>query len=151
MEESGCQICNDKIWLKFPQMITVSVCNSSLPGWRLAVQLEFCYFVDHPSPIQREKSIFLFFLVLCSLPIILFTSCYVASIFFFIGMETVLLGLPIIGMGLEAFGFINLFGDFFPVAIAFLKRTPVIGMFLMLPGVRNIVDRFEGSTSKLPV
>lgn len=61
-----------------------------------------------------------------------------ASIFFFVGMAIVLLGWPILGMGLEGFGFINLFGDFFPVVIAFLKRMPVIGKFLTLPGVRHV-------------
>lgn len=65
-----------------------------------------------------------------------------ASVFFFVGMAIVLLGLPMIGMAIEAFGFINLFGDFFPVVVSFLKRAPVIGKFLMLPGVRNVSDSY---------
>lgn len=61
-----------------------------------------------------------------------------ASVFFFLGMAIVLFGLPMLGMGLEAFGFVNLFGDFFPVVIAFLRRAPVVGKLLVLPGVRNV-------------
>lgn len=61
-----------------------------------------------------------------------------ASVFFFLGIAIVFLGVPVLGIALEAFGFVNLFGDFFPVVIAFLKRTPVIGKLLMLPGVRTV-------------
>lgn len=61
-----------------------------------------------------------------------------ASAFFFIGMAVVLIGFPIIGMCVEAFGFVNLFGDFFPVVIAFLRRAPVFGKILALPVVRNV-------------
>lgn len=71
-----------------------------------------------------------------------------ASVCFFLGMAVVLLGLPVIGMGLEAFGFVNLFGDFFPVAIAFLRRAPVVGRLLTLPGIRNV--SFPPSCSSIP-
>lgn len=67
------------------------------------------------------------------------------SCMFFSGACVVLLGFPIPGMALEAFGFINLFGDFFPVVIAFLRRTPVIGNMLNLPGVK-VVRRSTCST-----
>lgn len=61
-----------------------------------------------------------------------------ASVFFFLGMAIVLFGMPMIGIGIEMFGFVNLFGDFFPVVIAFLRRAPVVGKLLTLPGVRNV-------------
>lgn len=61
-----------------------------------------------------------------------------ASVFFFTGMAIVLIGWPIIGMAVEIFGFINLFGDFFPVVIAFLRRAPVFGKILSLPGIRYV-------------
>lgn len=61
-----------------------------------------------------------------------------ASIFFFGGMAIVLAGFPMIGMGFEGFGFVNLFGDFFPVVIAFLRRAPVFGKLLQLPVIRNV-------------
>ncbi|PXF43702.1 putative Golgi transport protein 1 [Gracilariopsis chorda] len=74
-----------------------------------------------------------------------------ASVFFFTGMAVVLFGLPVLGMAVELFGFVNLFGDFFPVVIAFLRRAPVFGRLLGLPIVRNVADRLAGSSSKLPV
>lgn len=61
-----------------------------------------------------------------------------ASIFFFAGMAVVLFGYPIIGMAVEIFGFVNLFGDFFPVVIAFLRRAPVTGKLLNMPVIRNV-------------
>lgn len=65
-----------------------------------------------------------------------------ASVFFFIGMAVVLFGWPIVGMAVEIFGFINLFGDFFPVVIAFLRRAPVSGKILSLPGIRYVGFEF---------
>ena len=61
-----------------------------------------------------------------------------ASAFFFLGMAVVLFGWPILGMGVEAFGFVNLFGDFFPVVIAFLRRAPVFGKLLSLPFIQTV-------------
>lgn len=61
-----------------------------------------------------------------------------ASVSFFTGMAVVLAGWPMIGMALELFGFVNLFGDFFPVVIAFLRRAPIAGNILALPGIRNV-------------
>lgn len=60
------------------------------------------------------------------------------SAFFFAGMALVLVGVPILGMFVEVFGFVNLFGDFFPVVISFLRRMPVIGNFLNLPGIKFV-------------
>ncbi|KAI9096069.1 vesicle transport protein [Phlyctochytrium arcticum] len=56
---------------------------------------------------------------------------------------------PVIGMAVEAFGFVNLFGDFFPVVIGFLRKIPFIGTLLNAPGISRVVDRIVGS--KLPV
>lgn len=60
------------------------------------------------------------------------------SAFFFAGMALVLLGVPVMGMAAEAFGFVNLFGDFFPVVVGFLRRMPVVGNVLSLPGVKMV-------------
>merc|ERR1712223_2336157 len=46
---------------------------------------------------------------------------------FFGGILVVLFGYPLIGMIIEAYGFIVLFSGFFPVAINFLRRIPVLG------------------------
>merc|ERR1712045_444014 len=53
---------------------------------------------------------------------------------FFGGIFVVLFGYPLIGMIIEAYGFIVLFSGFFPVAINFLRRIPVLGSILNLPG-----------------
>lgn len=58
--------------------------------------------------------------------------------FFFAGMFLVLFGVPIIGVGLELFGFFALFGDFVPVVIAFLRRTPVVGNVLNMPPLKQV-------------
>jgi len=42
----------------------------------------------------------------------------------------VFIGWPILGIILEAFGFLNLFGNMFPFAFAILKQMPIIGPLL---------------------
>lgn len=71
------------------------------------------------------------------------------SLAFFGGILLVFLKWPVIGMGLELFGFINLFGDFFPVVLGFLRKLPVIGTVLNLPGISQFLDRMLGT--QLPV
>eukprot|EP01113_Clastostelium_recurvatum_P040190 TRINITY_DN6224_c0_g1_i2.p1 TRINITY_DN6224_c0_g1~~TRINITY_DN6224_c0_g1_i2.p1 ORF type:complete len:138 (-),score=4.63 TRINITY_DN6224_c0_g1_i2:111-524(-) len=69
------------------------------------------------------------------------TTCFLFGIFL------VITGWAFIGICVEAFGFINLFGDFFPVAFAFLKRMPIIGSFFNLPGVKQLFDRYVTGSS----
>ncbi|XP_053693689.1 vesicle transport protein GOT1B [Sabethes cyaneus] len=71
-----------------------------------------------------------------------------ASIAFFGGIMIVLLGFPLIGMLIETYGFILLFSGFFPVAINFLRRVPVLGSFLNMPGVSKVVDRLAGDSNR---
>lgn len=47
-----------------------------------------------------------------------------------LGIVLVFLGWPVLGIILEAFGVLNLFGNMFPVAMAILKTMPVIGPLL---------------------
>merc|ERR1711871_172076 len=49
------------------------------------------------------------------------------SICFFLGIAMVLFGWTFFGMMIEVFGFVNLFGNFFPTALMFAKRLPVVG------------------------
>eukprot|EP00665_Eupelagonemidae_sp_cell47_P011844 gene11843-5076_t len=49
------------------------------------------------------------------------------------GMLLVLWGWPVFGILIEAFGFLNLFGDFFPIALGFMRNMPIIGHVLNLP------------------
>lgn len=62
------------------------------------------------------------------------------SAFFLGGIIIVLYGWPVIGMVVEIYGFIQLFKGFFPVVINFLRRVPVIGNILMLPGISSVVN-----------
>ncbi|KAF8947386.1 Golgi Transport [Haplosporangium gracile] len=71
------------------------------------------------------------------------------TICFFMGILLIFIKWPIIGILVELFGFINLFGDFFPVIIGFLRRLPVIGNILSAPGISKVVDRISGQ--RLPV
>lgn len=66
-----------------------------------------------------------------------------ATGFFIGGMLIVLIGWPLIGMCVESYGFFLLFGGFIPVVINFLRRVPVIGTLLNLPGISSLVSRFE--------
>ena len=66
------------------------------------------------------------------------------SVCFFGGIVVVLLGWPIIGMVIEIYGFIALFGGFFPMAINVLRVMPGIGAILALPGISNICDSIVG-------
>merc|ERR1712166_388565 len=66
---------------------------------------------------------------------------------FFAGIIVVVFGWPVCGMLLESFGFINLFGNFFPVALKFAQSLPVIGDVFMLlekiPSVAVIMERLK--------
>lgn len=74
-----------------------------------------------------------------------------ASIAFFGGIIVVLLGWPIIGMIAETYGFVLLFSGFFPVAINFLRRVPVLGSVLNFPVISGIVNRLAGDTNRTTV
>ncbi|XP_013403133.1 vesicle transport protein GOT1B [Lingula anatina] len=70
-----------------------------------------------------------------------------ATGFFVGGMVVVLLGWPIIGMCVEVYGFVLLFSGFFPVAVNFLRRVPVIGTILNMPGISGLADKLGASNS----
>jgi len=63
------------------------------------------------------------------------------SISFFIGIILVLMGWTFIGIIAEAYGFFYIFGSFFPIALAFLRKIPVLGTILSIPGLRQLIDR----------
>jgi len=65
------------------------------------------------------------------------------------GILLVFLKWPTVGVLVEMFGFLNLFGDFFPVIITFLRQLPFIGQFLNLPFIRPLVDRLAGSRTSV--
>jgi hypothetical protein len=47
-----------------------------------------------------------------------------------LGIVLVFFGHPVIGIALEAFGLMNLFGNMFPFAMVILKQMPIIGPLL---------------------
>jgi hypothetical protein len=78
-----------------------------------------------------------------------------ATLLFFGGICIVLIGWPLVGMIVEIYGFFLLFGyeknsidfnclkylfssGFIPIAINFLRRLPIIGSILLLPGIRQV-------------
>ncbi|KAI9301489.1 vesicle transport protein [Cunninghamella echinulata] len=63
------------------------------------------------------------------------TICFLGGIFL------VLSKYPIIGFLVEIFGFLNLFGDFFPIVFGFLKRLPIIGPILCQPVISRFLPR----------
>ncbi|KAJ3727155.1 Got1-domain-containing protein [Lentinula raphanica] len=67
------------------------------------------------------------------------TICFIG------GILLVFFKWPFFGMIIETFGFLNLFGDFFPVVITFMRQLPFIGTVLSLPGIRTVVDKISGS------
>ncbi|XP_063911233.1 vesicle transport protein GOT1B isoform X1 [Zophobas morio] len=71
-----------------------------------------------------------------------------ASIAFFGGIIIVLVGWPLVGMLFETYGFVLLFSGFFPVAINFLRRVPVLGTVLNLPGLSKLINWLETPTGQ---
>lgn len=67
---------------------------------------------------------------------------------FFGGILVVLFGYPLIGMLVEMYGFIVLFSGFFPVAINFLRRVPVLGSILSMPPIGPYLDGLAGDQYK---
>uniref|UniRef100_A0A672NBU2 Vesicle transport protein GOT1B-like n=1 Tax=Sinocyclocheilus grahami TaxID=75366 RepID=A0A672NBU2_SINGR len=61
-----------------------------------------------------------------------------ATGFFLGGVFVVLIGWPIIGVVLEVYGFFLLFRGFFPVAVGFIRRVPILGSLLNLPGISGV-------------
>lgn len=50
----------------------------------------------------------------------------------------------LIGMILQLYGLVYLFGQFFPIAAASMKDTPVIGAIFRMPSVERFFQRFGG-------
>ncbi|BFZ53920.1 Golgi Transport [Savitreella phatthalungensis] len=66
------------------------------------------------------------------------------TICFFGGILLIFMKRSIIGILVELFGFVNLFGDFFPIVLSFLRSLPVVGQALRAPGIAQVLDRIAG-------
>ncbi|XP_033223857.1 vesicle transport protein GOT1B [Belonocnema kinseyi] len=67
------------------------------------------------------------------------------------GVIIVILGWPLVGMIVETYGFVILFSGFLPVAINFLRRVPILGTFLNMPGISRIMDMLAGDSNRTTV
>ena len=63
------------------------------------------------------------------------------------GVFVVLIGWPLIGMIFEIYGFSLLFRGFFPVVVGFIRKVPVLGSLLNLPGIRSFLDKVGESNN----
>jgi len=61
------------------------------------------------------------------------------TVCFAFGIFLVIVGWAFIGLCVELFGFMNLFGNFFPIAISVGRRTPILGTFLSFPIVSHLL------------
>ncbi|TKR66900.1 hypothetical protein L596_023127 [Steinernema carpocapsae] len=68
---------------------------------------------------------------------------------FFGGILLVMLKWTLFGIIAELWGFVSLFGGFLPDTINVLRRMPVIGGILALPGLSHVLDRL--APSKYPI
>ncbi|KAI3896521.1 hypothetical protein MKW92_011090, partial [Papaver armeniacum] len=74
---------------------------------------------------------------------------YKGTISFGVGFFFVLIGWPVIGMILEAYGFIVLFSGFWPTLAVFLQRIPILGWIFQQPFVTSFMDKYRGK--RVPV
>lgn len=61
---------------------------------------------------------------------------------FFGGVALVLCRWPMVGMVLQVYGLIYLFGQFFPIAAASLRDVPVVGSVFRQPSVERFFANF---------
>ena len=62
-----------------------------------------------------------------------------SSACFFIGILLVMLGWCLVGLMIQGFGALNLFGNFFPMVVRVFESMPVIGPLLEHPFAQNIL------------
>ena len=77
----------------------------------------------------------------------LFTRRIPGTVVFSLGFILVFLKWPLFGLIIEMFGFINLFGDFLPLAIRFSRQLPGIGTVMNLPGLSRVFDYLSNQPS----
>mmetsp|Transcript_38222 Transcript_38222/g.87036 ORF Transcript_38222/g.87036 Transcript_38222/m.87036 type:complete len:146 (-) Transcript_38222:118-555(-) len=66
---------------------------------------------------------------------------------FFVGIFLVIIRWPKIGFMVEAFGFVNLFGNFIPHLVVVARHTPFLKGALDLPGIKQALDWMQKSSS----
>ncbi|XP_039039610.1 vesicle transport protein GOT1-like [Hibiscus syriacus] len=71
------------------------------------------------------------------------------TISFLVGFFFVIIGWPILGMILEAYGFIVLFSGFWRTLAVFIQRIPFLGWIFQQSYIRSWLDRNQGK--RVPV
>ena len=64
-----------------------------------------------------------------------------ASGCFFVGILLVMFGWCFIGLLIQGFGGLNLFGNFFPMVLRVLEMAPFVGSIFRHPSVQNILAK----------
>ena len=68
------------------------------------------------------------------------------TICFFLGLGLVVyMRWGLIGIILEGFGFLNLFGNFLPVVLTVCRQVPFLATILDLPGISHFANFVVGS------
>ena len=65
---------------------------------------------------------------------------------FFLGIALVVFRWGLVGMILEGFGFLNLFGNFLPTILSVARQIPVLSNILDFPIVSQTADYIAGKT-----
>eukprot|EP01031_Cornospumella_fuschlensis_P038649 gene38649-46984_t len=68
------------------------------------------------------------------------------TVCFFLGILLVLLRYSVVGILIEFFGFLNLFGNFLPTVLTVSRQIPGVGYLLDLPLIAPAVDFLAGKT-----
>mmetsp|Transcript_18890 Transcript_18890/g.38129 ORF Transcript_18890/g.38129 Transcript_18890/m.38129 type:complete len:141 (-) Transcript_18890:18-440(-) len=68
------------------------------------------------------------------------------TICFFAGIALVLMRWGVVGMCVEIFGFLNLFGNFLPTVLAVGRQIPILSTILDFPIVAQAADYIAGKT-----
>ncbi|PSS09666.1 Vesicle transport protein [Actinidia chinensis var. chinensis] len=76
-------------------------------------------------------------------------SNFKGTISFGSGFFLLVIGWPVVGMILEAYGFIILFSGFWPTLAVFLQKIPILGWVVQQPFIRSFFDRYRGK--RVPV
>ena len=63
-----------------------------------------------------------------------------------LGILLVIMKWGIVGIALEGFGFLNLFGNFLPVALNLARQVPFLCVILDLPVISQAADFIAGKT-----
>tara|TARA_R110002050_G_scaffold264242_1_gene404845 strand:- start:14 stop:469 length:456 start_codon:yes stop_codon:yes gene_type:complete len=74
-----------------------------------------------------------------------------ASTCFLAGVVLVIFGYSFFGLIVELFGFIKLFGGFFPYVVMTIRGIPVVGRVLDVPPFKQVADYIMDGQQGLPV